>query len=278
MRRTGWAAVVLGVAMAALPVGAGPAWAADDEVELRMPGRITAGGAPEELTVEVHRREDGCATVSVLLVVELPGAAEGQLQASVRDDGRWRGLRVSYVAGDRFVTEPVAPDDARVCRDDHPRASVLLQVAVASDAPDGKATFVAEAYSETGDLVGRVDESLKISGGRPASPSASRSGSPSASPSPSRSPSRSPTASAGPSSAAPAGVAPAPEAPTGQPLLPAAVSGSSDGRVFGNAGTLIMGLGGVLVGLGVVLLVLLMRRRRRAENDGGGPAAATTPW
>lgn len=248
MRRTAHAVLALGTVLAGLAVGAAPAAAADDEVRLRMPRDFTAGGPPAEVTMEVVRGEDDCVAVSMLLEAEVPGADDGQVRVALRDGDRWRPLRMSRTGQGRYVTEPVAPDDPRVCGDD-PRASVLFQVTLAAGVTGDEVKLVGHAYNESGELLDATDESRELRAGR-------------VSPSPRTSRSPSPTPVASVTSAAELAAPVASFAAATAPLEPDTASAGSGG--------LLMGLGVALVGLGIGLLIVVVRRNRR---DPGPPGA-----
>lgn len=247
MRRIARLVVLVVVLLAGVLVGAAPAAAADDELRLKMPRSFTAGGDPEEVTLEVERREDGCVSVSMLLEVELGGSGDGAAQVAIRADGQWRPVRLSRTGAGRYVTEPVAPDDPRVCPED-PRASVLLLVGLDAAVTADEVKLVGHAYTEAGELMDATDESRDVRRGR-------GDRSPSASPSPSPSPSE----SSDPASQLRTESAPAPS------TVPAVAAGApDDGSAFGPVATA-FGLG--LVGLGVGLLIFVIRRNRQHHDD-----------
>lgn len=280
MRRTARALVGFGTVLAALFLGAAPALADGDEVRLRLPGRFTAGGAPEQVLVEVVRADDDCVRVTMVLEVALIGVRDGQVRVDRLDDGRWRRLPLERAGANRFAAAPVSPTNPVVCGDSRPRAAVLLRVGLGAGVTAREVKLVGRAFSGSGQQLDATDESRTVrSAPRPAPPKPAPS--PTASPTPGVSPTPTPaaTASAQPgapsSQAAPVVELPGPLPPADQPPAGSATPTSQEGGWL-TTGRVLTALIVALVALGALLLDRLVRSRRRA-NAAKAPTGVIGP-
>lgn len=252
-------AAVFTVLVAFLALGAAPARAADDRVQLRLPSSFTAGGAAGSVTVVVTRRSDGCVDVRTGLLVRLPGLTADRLRVEVAQDGDWQQVALTGRGDGLVVTGRTAPEKDRLCE----RKSIAMRYRIAflDGAPGGTASMGAAAYAASGALIGQVGDNRRVRGPSP---------SPSASPSPTPTPSA--TATAEPTEAAAA-----PQQTPTQASVPVAAQRNDGG--FG-LGTAVMLVGVAMVGIGIGLLVLLLRRGRGDRDDpgsGGYPYVVTPP-
>jgi hypothetical protein len=234
------AALVAGL----VAVGAAPALAADDTVEVRLPSEFTAGDSPSTISVSIDKRTDGCTRVQTALGFGLPGLPADQVKVEVRREGEWRDVDVTKAGNGLVVTEQTRPEKSYLC--ERRDTSIRYRVAFLKEAPSGQVTIVAEAYASGGRLMNRdTDTRTLINPDRP-SPSAS-------------------------ASAADAQQPPAPAAtgPSVAAAAPAGQSADTDGSFFG-LGTLVMLFGLAMVGCGVALLVILLRRNRAEPDEPGG--------
>lgn len=231
-------ATVLALAAGLVAVGSAPAMAADDNVEVRLPSRFTAGGAPGIVSVSVNKRTDGCTQVRTALAFRLAGLPADQVRVEVDEHDEWRQVSVSD-GGGLVLTERTTPDRSFVCK--RRGTSVRYRVAFLQGAPAGQVTVIAEAYSAGGGLMDRDANTRTLINRNP--------------------PSATPSAPAGEPAEAPVAT---------QPGAAVAAGGqSADDSSFG-LGTLVMIFGLVLVVLGGGLLVVLLRRNRVEPHEPGG--------
>ncbi|HEX8630450.1 MAG TPA: hypothetical protein VF755_20000 [Catenuloplanes sp.] len=299
MRRIAHAVVGLGALLAGPVVGAAPAAADDDRVRLRMPGSFTAGGSAEQVGMELRRDgDDDCVSVSMRLDVALAGAGDGDVRVAIRDDRRWRALRVARTGAGRFATERIVPDDRRVCGGD--RTGVRLLIGLRAGVAADRITLVGRAFTASGGLLDATDRSRAVRravvaprpSGSPApdtTPSVGAGPQPGADP-PSTAdpqpgagaqPSAGPPSTAGPQSSAGAVAqlpplppqAPGPQPPARQPV---AVTAAPDSGLL-TSRTVLMGAGFGLIVLGLAQLAVLLRRNRRRAVDRRGPTRRGAP-
>ncbi|WP_139307238.1 hypothetical protein [Micromonospora pattaloongensis] len=241
-----WLATMFAVLAAAVVLGATPARAADDRVQLWLGDGFTAGDSARSATVTVTRRSDGCVRVRTGLGIQLPGLSADRLTVQAREGGDWADVALTDRGDGLVVTEGTAPDRDRLC--ERKSATVRYRIAFLDGAPGGTAHIVAAAYAEDGELLGQAAADRRVRG-VPATPSPS----PSETASPTPSPSSEPTE-----------VAAAPER-TGAASAPVGAQQRDGGFSF------VMLLGIVMVVAGIGLLVFLLRRWRA---DRGEPAPA----
>jgi hypothetical protein len=247
------AVVATGLAVALTPA---PASADDDRVQVRAPRDFDAGESAESVTIGIAKRTKGCVSPRTQLGISLPGLTAGQVVVQVQKDRQWQGVGLSDAGDGTVVTGQTVPDREVLCQKQS--AGVRYRVVFAGDVRSGTATFVGEAFTARGELIGRDTATSRIDGGRP-------------SPTP-----RKTTSSPTPS--------PTEALDTGGPVDgvlatvtdPAAFAapGAADDGGFG-PGTLIM-IGGVgLVGVGAALLVFLFLRARSERQEDEIAAAPT---
>ncbi len=226
-----------------LAVGASPALADDDRVEVRSASSFTVGGSPGTVAVEVRKRTDGCVMLRTGLGLRLDGVRPEQVQVQVNSDGRWWPVPVSGGSG-AVATARTSPADPTLCKDKG--KTVRYRVAFLAGAPGGRLTVVGEATTAVGRLIGRAGTAARVVGGAKAP-----------TPSPTRKPSPTPSAEATPSSADNTSSAPA--------ALDPAAGSTSAAADSSSGGSPIMWFGILLVLVGAALIALLVRRNR-AEN------------
>lgn len=236
--------MILALAAGLVAVGAAPAMAADDSVEVRLPSRFTAGGSPSTVSVSVEKRTDGCTRVRTALAFRLTGLPADQVTVEVSDDGEWRSVNVTDAGDGLVVTERTTPERSFLCK--RRDTSVRYRVAFLEGAPGGRVTVVAEAYSAGGGLMDRDAGTRTVINRNGPSPSATAS------------------ATTGGQASVP-GVS----GPSVAVAAPGAQSIDPDDSPFG-LGTLVMLFGIGMVVLGIALLVVLLRRNRAEPDEPGG--------
>jgi len=253
-RRT--ATLVAAAALAAIGIGAAsvPAYAADDRVSVRASRSFNPGGDGGSVTVSVNKRTKGCVAVRVVLGIQLAGLEANQVRvvAGGQDVGVSGG-------GGGVATGQVAPERQRLC--ERQTATVRYRVAFAEGVAGGTVTFVGEATTAGGDLIGRDATESRVN-----APKESKS----PTPKPSKT-SKSPTPEPRTSTVAPfdnAAQSPAAFA------APPAQDGDGGSGLSGFDAVVMLG-GLVLVGLGAAMLFFLIRRAR-ADRAGPDPADAPT--
>ncbi|MFJ8577098.1 hypothetical protein [Micromonospora sp. NPDC093277] len=228
-------------------VGASPALADDDRVNVRSPRSFTVAGSPGTVAVEVRKRTDGCVLLRTAVGLRLDGVRPDQVRVEVNIGGRWRAVGVSGGAGG-VATAPVAPQKPSLCKGKG--MTVRYRVAFLAGAPGGELTVVGVASTAAGRALGQADISARVVGAAKASPS------------PSRQPSPTPSVADTPSSsdADPSSVAAAVDPTVGSRAADSSSGGSS-----------IMWFGIGLVLVGAALIALLVRRNRddKVEESGG---------
>ncbi|WP_375373471.1 hypothetical protein [Micromonospora sp. ATA51] len=229
-------------------VGASPALAEGDRVEVHSAGSFTVGGSPGTVAVEVRKRTDGCVLLRTGLGLRLDGVRADQVQVQVNTGGQWQAVAVGG-GGGTVGTARTSPANPTLCKGKS--ITVRYRVAFLAGAPGGRLTVVGEAAAASGRLLGRAADSARVVGAAAATPSPtpSRKPSPSPSPTPTEPPSAADTASA---------VAAAVDPAAGQH---SAAADESSG------GSPIMFFGIALVLVGIALIVLLVRRNRAEKTD-----------
>ncbi|MEU8260320.1 hypothetical protein AB0C02_06820 [Micromonospora sp. NPDC048999] len=259
MRRHAARLATVGVMLCGLvAVGASPALAADDRVNVRSARSFTAGGSSETVAVEVRKRTGGCVQLRTGLGLRLDGVRADQVRVEVNSGGRW--LPVGLSGGDGAVaTAATAPDKSTVCKGKG--MTVRYRVAFLAGAPGGRLTVVGVASTAAGRLLGQADTSARVVGGaKAASPS----------PTPTRKPSPTPSAVVTPSSDDD-------DPPTAMAALAAPAVGSRADAHSSSGGSPVMWFGIGLVLVGVALIVLLVRRNRADRSDGHAVAYPQVP-
>jgi hypothetical protein len=253
-RRTGTLVAV--AALAAIGVGAAslPAYAADDRVSVRASRSFEPGGDGGSVAVSVTKRTKGCVAVRVVLGIQLGGLEADQ----VRVVAGGQDLGVSG-GGGAVATGQVAPDRQRLC--ERQTATVRYRVAFAEGVAGGAVTFVGEATTAGGELIGRDTTESRVNAPRE---------------SPSPKPSRSPTPEPRTSTVAP--FADAAKSPAAFAAPPGQDGGGDSGGLSGLDAVVMLG-GLALVGLGAAMLFFLIRRARadRAEPDPADAPTAVMP-
>jgi hypothetical protein len=254
------ATVATGFAVAAM---ATPASAADDRVQVRAAGEFDAGEGAEGVAIAVTKRTKGCAAVRAQLGIRLDGLAAGQVRAQAQSGGEWRGIGVSDGGGGVVVTAQAAPDRQVLC--ERQSATVRYRIAFTGDVESGTATFVGEALTGRGDLMGRDTTSSRVNGVRP-SPTPRKTRSPSPTPT---------TASPTPTEALDTGGPVDGVLATTTSLAALAAPTAADDGGLG-PGTLVMAGGVGLVVVGAGLLVFLFVRARGERREAAVAEAPTT--
>ncbi|RZU73419.1 hypothetical protein EV384_1822 [Micromonospora kangleipakensis] len=226
-------------------VGASPAFAEGDRVEVRSADRFTVGGSPGTVAVEVRKRTDGCVLLRTGLGLRLDGIQADQVQVQANIGGQWQAVGVGG-GGGTVATARTSPANPTLCKGKS--ITVRYRVAFLAGAPGGRLTVVGEATNAVGRLLGRASDSSRVVGAAAAAPSPTPSRKPSPSPSPT--PSAEPTE---PPSAAAAALDPA--------------AGQSSAADNSSGGSPIMFFGIALVLVGIALIVLLVRRNRAEQVD-----------
>jgi hypothetical protein len=246
-------ATIFGVLAPLVFVGAAPAAADDDKVNIQAPGTFVAGGSAGSVTVSVAKRTKGCVVVSTALAIRLDGLSADQVQVELAAGGQWQPVPVSG-GGQGVVTQRTSPERPVLC--DKKSLAVRYRLTFLAGAPTNEATVVGEAFgsgvsidqdSDTAEVVARK-------GGNPT-------------------PARSVTASPTPGETV-AAVPPTQSQPPAAAATPPAGQGGKAG--FFGVGSVVMLLGVGMVGIGIALLVLLLRRGRGARDEDvttGQPAA-----
>jgi hypothetical protein len=250
-------AVVAGAA-ASLAL-AGPAFADPVDVRLGLPDGFTAGGSPGSVSVQIARDDlKRCVSVAATLAVELDDLQPGQLQVAVGGAGRWQPVSLTEQGDGRFITPPLTPDPARVCRDRNHATSLHFLVAFPAGTQAGEVKLEATAWSRD-DKLGDDSNTTNLAAGprATASPTPSPSVTPSSTPSAAQSVIAAATASAPVDGATAALAGPAPATP---------ISRAGDGGGL-SAAAMVMILGGVTAGGGIALLLVMIRRIRGGESD-----------
>ena len=236
---------VLGGLMA---VGASPALAEGDRVEVRSASSFTAGGSPGTVAIEVRKRTDGCVMLRTGLGLRLGGLEANQVRVQVNAGGQWWPVGTSG-GGGAVTTGRTSPAIPALCKGKS--ITVRYRVAFLSGAPGGRLTVVGEAVTAFGRLLGSNAVSARVVGADPtAKPS----------PKPSKKPSPTPHAVAT-------------EPPSAVDTVSAVavaldpVSGQSAAADESSGGSPIMFFGIALVLVGIALIVLLVRRNRADQVD-----------
>ncbi|MCW3839776.1 hypothetical protein ONA70_06660, partial [Micromonospora yasonensis] len=229
-------------------VGASPALADGDRVEVRSASSFTVGGSPGTVAVEVRKRTDGCVLLRTALGLQLDGIRPEQVQVQVNSDGRWWPVPVSGGSG-QVATARTAPGEATLCRGKS--RTVRYRVAFLAGAPGGRLTVVGEATTARGESIGRAGTTARVVGGAKA-------------PTPTRKPSPTPTPSA-------EATTPGAEATSSAvAALDPAAGASSAAADSSSGGSPIMWFGILLVLVGAALIALLVRRNRAEKADEQG--------
>ncbi|MFU8849675.1 hypothetical protein ACNAW0_01575 [Micromonospora sp. SL1-18] len=250
--RLATAGVMLG---ALLAVGASPALAEGDRVNVRSARSFTAGGSPETVAIEVRRRTDGCVQLRTGLGLRLDGVRADQVQVAVNAGERWLPVGVSGGDGG-VVTAATSPDKPALCRGKG--MTIRYRVAFLAGAPGGRLTVIGVASTAAGRLLGQADTSARVVGGARA-----------ASPTPTRKPSPTPSV-----------VTPSSSDDDPPPTAAAAVDpavGSLAAADSSSGGSPIMWFGIGLVLVGAALIVLLVRRNRADQVDESAAAYPQVP-
>ncbi|MFG2053461.1 hypothetical protein ACGFI9_05440 [Micromonospora sp. NPDC048930] len=231
-----------------LAVGASPALADGDRVEVRAASSFTVGGSPGTVAVEVRKRTDGCVMLRTGLGLRLDGVRPEQVQVQVNSDGRWWPVPLSGGSG-AVATARTSPADPTLC--EGKSRTVRYRVAFLAGAPGGRLTVVGEATTAVGRLIGRAATAARVVGGaKAASPSLT----------PTRKPSPTPSAEATPPGADDTSSAVA-------AALDPAAGASSAAADSSSGGSPIMWFGILLVLVGAALIALLVRRNRAEKVD-----------
>ncbi|MCW3814690.1 hypothetical protein ONA91_09505 [Micromonospora sp. DR5-3] len=250
VRRHAARLAMVGVMLGGLgAVGASPALADGDRVELRAADSFKVGGSPGTVAVEVRKRTDGCVLLRTALGLRLDGLAANQVQVQVNYDGRWWPVPVSG-GGGTVRTSSTSPAKPSLCKGKE--ITVRYRVAFLNGARGGRLSVVGEASTAAGRELGRAADEARVVGGAAAvtpSPTPSRKPSPTATPSAATTP---PGADGG--TAAVAALAPT-------------VGSSAAAADSSSGGSPIMWFGIALVLVGVALIVLLVRRNRAEKVD-----------
>ncbi|WP_446220563.1 hypothetical protein [Micromonospora sp. IBHARD004] len=229
-------------------VGASPAFAEGDRVEVRSADRFTVGGSPSTVAVEVRKRTDGCVLLRTGLGLRLDGIQADQVQVQANIGGQWQAVGVG--GGDGTVaTARTSPANPTLCKGKS--ITVRYRVAFLAGAPGGRLTVVGEATNAVGRLLGRGSDSSRVVGAAAAAPSPTPSRKPSPSPSPTQSAVANEPVSAADTAAA--------------GLDPAAGQGAAADDSSGGSPIMFFGIALVLVG--IALIVLLVRRNRAEKVD-----------
>ncbi|MFR9777400.1 hypothetical protein ACL02O_15255 [Micromonospora sp. MS34] len=229
-----------------LAVGASPALADGDQVQVRSASSFTAGGSPGTVAVEVRKRTDGCVILRTGLMLRLDGVQPQQVRVQVNSGGRWWPVPVSGRSG-ALATARTSPAEPNLCKGKG--KTVRYRVAFLAGAPAGRLTVVGEATTAAGRLIGRAATTARVGGAKAATPTPTRTPSPTPTPSAEET-----TPGADDTSSAVAALAPVAGASA------AAADGSSGGSPF-------MWLGILLVLVGAALIALLVRRNRVEKVD-----------
>ncbi|GAA4569802.1 hypothetical protein GCM10023176_27140 [Micromonospora coerulea] len=227
-------------------VGAVPAFAEGDRVEVRSADKFTVGDSPETVAVEVRKRTDGCVLLRTGLGLRLDGVRADQVQVQVNAGGQWWPVGVSG-GGGAVATARTAPANPTLCKGKS--ITVRYRVAFLAGAPGGRLTVVGEATNAVGRVLGRGADASRVVGGT--APSPTRKPSPTPTPTPSAVATEAPGAADTASAVAAA-------------LDPAAEQSATDTSSGGSA-IMYFGIGLVLVG--IALIVLLVRRNRAEQGD-----------
>ncbi|WP_200216540.1 hypothetical protein [Micromonospora coerulea] len=227
-------------------VGAVPAFAEGDRVEVHSADKFTVGDSPETVAVEVRKRTDGCVLLRTGLGLRLDGVRADQVQVQVNAGGQWWPVGVSG-GGGAVATARTAPANPTLCKGKS--ITVRYRVAFLAGAPGGRLTVVGEATNAVGRVLGRGADASRVVGGT--APSPTRKPSPTPTPTPSAVATEAPGAADTASAVAAA-------------LDPAAEQSATDTSSGGSA-IMYFGIGLVLVG--IALIVLLVRRNRAEQGD-----------
>ncbi|SCL19734.1 hypothetical protein GA0070624_1827 [Micromonospora rhizosphaerae] len=223
-------------------VGASPALADDDRVEVHAASSFTAGGSPGTVAIEVRKRTDGCVLLRTGLGLRLDGLQANQVQAQVNAGGRWWPVGVSGDSG-TVSTAYTSPANPTLCKGKG--ITVRYRIAFLAGAPDGRLTVVGEAVTARGRLLGRAADTSRVVGGAKAP-----------SPTPTKKPSPTPSAVVTEPASADASAVGAALPATGQRAAEESSGGSP-----------IMFFGIALVLVGIALIVLLVRNNRADKVD-----------
>ncbi|MEU1889058.1 hypothetical protein ABZ491_26665 [Micromonospora rifamycinica] len=236
-------------------VGALPAYADSDRVRVRASGGFSAGGPPGGVSIEVHKRTEGCVLLRTSLGLSLDGITAEQVRVEVSVGGRWSAVPVS--GGGGVVRASRTPSaDPTLCKG---KSSIVrYRVAFLAGAPAGRLGVVGEATTAVGRLIGRGADTSRV-GGRAA-------GTPTPSPTPTRTPTPTPDATTPASTTEPVATQAVLAAPPSAGRAAAETSG----------GSMIMLAGIALVVLGAALIALLIFRSR-ADRAGAEPGRAADP-
>ena len=227
-------------------VGASPAFAEGDRVEVRSADSFTVGGSPGTMAVEVRKRTDGCVLLRTGLGLRLDGIRADQVQVQANIGGQWQQVAVGG-GGGTVATAPTAPANPALCKGKS--ITMRYRVAFLAGAPGGRLTVVGEATAASGRQLGSNATSARVVGAAVAA-------------APSRKPSPSPTPSA--EATEPPGAADTASA-VAAALDPAA--GQRAAADNSSGGSPIMYFGIALVLVGIALIVLLVRRNRAEKVD-----------
>ncbi|MFC4148214.1 hypothetical protein ACFO0M_18330 [Micromonospora mangrovi] len=236
-------------------VGASPALADGDRVEVRAAGSFTAGGAPGGVAVEVRKRTDGCVLLRTALGLRLDGVRPDQVQVQVNVAGQWFPVGVSG-GGGTVNSARTSPANPALCKGKS--ITVRYRVAFVAGAPGGRLTVVGEATNAVGRVLGRNAVASRVVGAEKTA---------SASPTPSRKPSPTPTPTPSASAVATEPPSAADTASAVAAVLDPATGSSVAAANDTSGGSPIMWFGIALVLVGVALIVLLVRRNRTDKVD-----------
>lgn len=244
-------AMLAGLVLAGVTVGAGPAVAQDDSARLRVSSSFTAGGKAGSANMSVTRRSRGCVAVRTSLAIGLAGLTPDQVLVQVnRGGGRLETLNLSSGGDGLVVTDRTEPERDELC--ERRSLSIRYRVTFLATAPGGRATMVAEAFTDGGAAIAAGTDSTRVS---------SRNGVVTPKP---VVPSPTPEATATTAAAEAQRVAVGPPSPAVVANRPEPAGG------FSALGMSVMFFGLLLVGLGAALLVMLIRRARAERAVGGG--------
>ncbi|WP_319463324.1 hypothetical protein [Micromonospora sp. RTP1Z1] len=225
-------------------VGASPALADSDRVEVRAADSFTVGGSPGTVAIEVRKRTDGCVLLRTALGLRLDGVQPDQVQVQVNTGGQWQPVGVAG-GGGTVGTARTSPANPTLCKGKG--ITARYRVAFLAGAPGGRLTVVGEAMAASGRLLGRAADSARVVGAAAATPARK----------PSPSPSPTPSAVA---------AEPVRAADTAAAVLDPA-TGQSAAADKSSGGSPIMFFGIALVLVGIALIVLLVRRNRADKVD-----------
>jgi hypothetical protein len=200
-----------------------------------------------------------CVSVAATLAVELDDLQPGQLLVAVGGAGRWQPVNLTEQGDGRFITPPLTPDPARLCRDrNHSVTSLHFLVAFQAGTQAGEVKLEAIAWSRD-EKLGDDSNTTNLAAGpdTTSSPTPSPPVTPSSTPSAAQSVIPAATASAPVDGATAALAGPAPATP---------ISRAGDGGGLSAAAMVIL-LGGVTAGGGIALLLVMIRRIRGGGID-----------